>query len=132
MAKGEGRKEFFGEKGRVRVTHADPSATLGHLYLSATISKVDNKVRHFFCRSILLAYPFSLIAQAGSVWTCLVIAFDRFIAVFLPVQKRVWATPRTSTIFICGVALFAIVIQKVREAYRTLKQPMHSNTTRRR
>ncbi|KAK5974335.1 hypothetical protein GCK32_019482, partial [Trichostrongylus colubriformis] len=88
------------------------------------------------CRSISDAGPFIFISDhfPGSVWTCLVIAFDRFIAVFLPIQKRVWATPRTSTIFICGVALFAIVIQKVRfsEAYRILKQLMQSNTRTRR
>ncbi|PIO71988.1 hypothetical protein TELCIR_06100, partial [Teladorsagia circumcincta] len=67
---------------------------------------VDSRVCHFFWRSTLIAYPLSLIAQAGSVWTCVAIAFDRFIAVFFPIKKRVWATPQTSTTVICGVALF--------------------------
>ncbi|KAK6045741.1 hypothetical protein COOONC_16754 [Cooperia oncophora] len=151
--------------------------------LNSSCGRVDSRVCHFFWRSTLIAYPLSLIAQAGSVWTCVVIAFDRFIAVF-----RVWATPQTSTTVICGVALFsllfklpaffeiilddsgqitpsslrldptyqliymtymyvifillipwtciivvnAIVIQKVREAYRTHKQLTQSNTRTRR
>lgn len=149
---------------------------------------VDSGVCHFFWRSTLIAYPLSLIAQAGSVWTCVAIAFDRFLAVFFPIKKRVWATPQTSTTVICGVAIFsvlfklpaffeivlnesgqimpsslrldetyqliymtymyviftlllpwtaiivlnAIVIQKVREAYRTHKQLTQSNTRGRR
>uniref|UniRef100_A0A0K0DG77 G_PROTEIN_RECEP_F1_2 domain-containing protein n=1 Tax=Angiostrongylus cantonensis TaxID=6313 RepID=A0A0K0DG77_ANGCA len=38
--------------------------------------------------------------QLGSVWTCVVITCDRFIAVFFPIKKRVWATPTTSMIVI--------------------------------
>ncbi|KAJ1372212.1 Serpentine type 7TM GPCR chemoreceptor Srw [Parelaphostrongylus tenuis] len=68
-------------------------------------------VCHFFWRSTLIAYPFSLIAQAGSVWTCVMIACDRFIAVFFPIKKRVWATPTTSVIVICGVALFSVLFK---------------------
>uniref|UniRef100_A0A0N4WU86 G_PROTEIN_RECEP_F1_2 domain-containing protein n=1 Tax=Haemonchus placei TaxID=6290 RepID=A0A0N4WU86_HAEPC len=143
--------------------------------------------------STLFIYPAMNACQnepdpVSSVWTCVVIAFDRFIAVFFPIKKRVWATPQTSTTVICGVAIFsllfklpaffeivlnesgqitpsslrldptyqliymtymyvifillipwtsiivvnAIVIQKVREAYRTHKQLTQSNTRTRR
>ncbi|ETN69994.1 hypothetical protein NECAME_05052 [Necator americanus] len=69
----------------------------------------NSSVCHFFWRSTLIAYPLSLIAQAGSVWTCVAIACDRFIAVFFPIKKRVWATRKTSTYVICGVTLFRFV-----------------------
>ncbi|WKY04524.1 hypothetical protein Q1695_005494 [Nippostrongylus brasiliensis] len=72
---------------------------------------IDSRVCHFFWRSTLIAYPLSLIAQAGSVWTCVAIAFDRFIAVFFPIKKRYWATPHTSTTIICGVALFSVLFK---------------------
>ncbi|CAJ0602648.1 unnamed protein product [Cylicocyclus nassatus] len=71
----------------------------------------ESRVCHFFWTSTLIAYPLSLIAQAGSVWTCVAITFDRFIAVFFPIRKHVWATPRTSTIVICGVTLFSVLFK---------------------
>ncbi|KAL6739703.1 hypothetical protein Aduo_013128 [Ancylostoma duodenale] len=71
----------------------------------------NSRVCHFFWRSTLIAYPLSLIAQAGSVWTCVAITFDRFIAVFFPIKKRVWATPHTSTYIICGVAFFSVLFK---------------------
>ncbi|VDM64829.1 unnamed protein product [Angiostrongylus costaricensis] len=49
--------------------------------------------------------------QLSSVWTCVVIACDRFIAVFFPIKKRVWATPTTSAIVMCGVAIFSVLFK---------------------
>ncbi|KJH44846.1 7 transmembrane receptor [Dictyocaulus viviparus] len=71
----------------------------------------SSQVCHFFWRSTLIAYPLSLIAQAGSVWTCVVIACDRFIAVSFPFKKRVWSTPTTSTFVICGVAFLCVLFK---------------------
>ncbi|KHJ96036.1 7 transmembrane receptor [Oesophagostomum dentatum] len=85
--------------------------------------QTNSRVCHFFWTSTLVAYPLSLIAQAGtftgaivhpfsgSVWTCVAITFDRFIAVFFPIKKRVWATPTTSLFVICGVTLFSVLFK---------------------
>ncbi|VDO94214.1 unnamed protein product [Heligmosomoides polygyrus] len=66
--------------------------------------------------STLLIYPAMNACQnepnpVGSVWTCVAIAFDRFLAVFFPIKKRVWATPQTSTTVICGVAIFSVLFK---------------------
>ncbi|VDM75953.1 unnamed protein product [Strongylus vulgaris] len=71
----------------------------------------NSRVCHFFWTSTLFAYPLSLIAQAGSVWTCVAIASDRFIAVSFPIKKHVWATPKTSLFVICGVTLVSVLFK---------------------
>ncbi len=46
----------------------------------------------FLCYTMRVTYPLSLIAQFGSVWACVAITVDRFIAVGFPFQNRRWCS----------------------------------------
>ncbi|KAI1707835.1 7 transmembrane receptor (rhodopsin family) domain-containing protein [Ditylenchus destructor] len=59
-------------------------------------------VCHFFWRTSLATYPISLMAQTGSVWTCVAITVDRFLAVKYPLHTRAWCTShRARTVLNC-------------------------------
>uniref|UniRef100_A0A915DN68 G-protein coupled receptors family 1 profile domain-containing protein n=1 Tax=Ditylenchus dipsaci TaxID=166011 RepID=A0A915DN68_9BILA len=59
-------------------------------------------VCHFFWRTSLATYPISLMAQTGSVWTCVAITVDRFLAVTYPLHTRAWCTShRARTVLNC-------------------------------
>ncbi|CAJ0937585.1 unnamed protein product, partial [Mesorhabditis belari] len=66
-------------------------------------------VCHFFWKTTIATYPFAQIAQAGSVWTCVAVTVDRFVAVSFPIKKRIWCTPMTSTITLCALTGFCIL-----------------------
>uniref|UniRef100_A0A914CU50 G-protein coupled receptors family 1 profile domain-containing protein n=1 Tax=Acrobeloides nanus TaxID=290746 RepID=A0A914CU50_9BILA len=64
---------------------------------------------HFFWRSSLVTYPISLIAQTASVWTCVAITVDRFLAVKYPLHMRVWCTPRCAMVVLGCIAMISVV-----------------------
>lgn len=63
----------------------------------------------FFWRTALATYPLSVTAQAGSVWTCVAITIDRFLAVKYPLQMRYWCTPQKAVCILTAIAVFSIV-----------------------
>lgn len=63
----------------------------------------------FFWRTALATYPLSVTAQAASVWTCVAITIDRFLAVKYPLQMRSWCTPQKAACVLSAIAVFSIV-----------------------
>ncbi|KAI6180903.1 G-PROTEIN-RECEP-F1-2 domain-containing protein [Aphelenchoides besseyi] len=47
---------------------------------------------HFFWRSALVTFPISLVSQTASVWTCVAVTVDRYLAVQYPLKTRVLCT----------------------------------------
>lgn len=45
----------------------------------------------------------------GSVWTCVAITVDRFLAVKYPLHMRVWCTPRCAACILSCIAAISIV-----------------------
>lgn len=64
---------------------------------------------HFFWRSALATFPISLMAQTASVWTCVAITVDRFLAVKYPLHMRLWCTPRCAFFVLTIIAMISIV-----------------------
>jgi hypothetical protein len=63
----------------------------------------------FFYRTALATYPLSVTAQACSVWTCVAITIDRFLAVKYPLHMRFWCTPQRAVCVLSVIALFSAV-----------------------
>ncbi|CAI4229539.1 unnamed protein product [Auanema sp. JU1783] len=74
-------------------------------------NQMNSLVCHFFWKSALLTFPISVIAQTGSVWTCVAVTLDRFIAVSYPIRKRVLCTPNTSLAVLLGVTFFSVIFK---------------------
>ncbi|CAD6196152.1 unnamed protein product [Caenorhabditis auriculariae] len=74
-------------------------------------NRADSFVCHFFWRCTIIIWPLSLMAQVGSVWTCVAVTFDRFIAVSFPIKKRVWCTPSTSAAVLCVITVFSALFK---------------------
>ncbi|KAI6175341.1 G-PROTEIN-RECEP-F1-2 domain-containing protein [Aphelenchoides bicaudatus] len=48
---------------------------------------------NFFWRTALVTFPISLVCQTASVWTCVAITVDRYLAIQYPLKTRVLCTP---------------------------------------
>lgn len=66
-------------------------------------------VCHFFWKTALVTYPLSLAAQAASVWTCVAITVDRFLAVRYPLKMRVWCTPAKAFLVLLVIATISLL-----------------------
>ncbi|CAD6187139.1 unnamed protein product [Caenorhabditis auriculariae] len=66
----------------------------------------DTAICHFFWRFTPYSLPISNIAQAGSVWTCVAVTVDRFLAVNYPLHSKIWCTPKRA---ICILAVITVV-----------------------
>jgi hypothetical protein len=66
-------------------------------------------VCHIFWRSSLFTFPMSLIAQTGSVWTCVAITVDRFLAVKYPLHMRLWCTPHRAFCVLSCITAISII-----------------------
>ncbi len=62
-------------------------------------------------RSLVVTFPLSLIAQFGSVWTCVAISVDRFIAVRYPFKKSQYCTQRNACKVLLAITVAAILYQ---------------------
>ncbi|EGT59194.1 hypothetical protein CAEBREN_03495 [Caenorhabditis brenneri] len=71
----------------------------------------DTAVCHFFWRSTPWTLPISNIAQCGSVWTCVAVTVDRFLAVNYPLHSKIWCTPRRATFILGIITVFSIVFK---------------------
>uniref|UniRef100_A0A7E4VLB2 G_PROTEIN_RECEP_F1_2 domain-containing protein n=1 Tax=Panagrellus redivivus TaxID=6233 RepID=A0A7E4VLB2_PANRE len=69
----------------------------------------DGTICHVFWRTSLFAYPVSLMAQTGSVWTCVAITVDRFLAVKYPLHMRLWCTPQKAICALCCITGLSIL-----------------------
>uniref|UniRef100_A0A1I7TR77 G_PROTEIN_RECEP_F1_2 domain-containing protein n=1 Tax=Caenorhabditis tropicalis TaxID=1561998 RepID=A0A1I7TR77_9PELO len=71
----------------------------------------DTAVCHFFWRSTPWTLPISNIAQCGSVWTCVAVTVDRFLAVNYPLHSKIWCTPRRAATILFVITIFSIVFK---------------------
>ncbi|CCD68810.1 G-protein coupled receptors family 1 profile domain-containing protein [Caenorhabditis elegans] len=71
----------------------------------------DTAVCHFFWRSTPWTLPISNIAQCGSVWTCVAVTVDRFLAVNYPLHSKIWCTPRRATTILIAITVFSILFK---------------------
>uniref|UniRef100_A0A0K0CX04 G_PROTEIN_RECEP_F1_2 domain-containing protein n=1 Tax=Angiostrongylus cantonensis TaxID=6313 RepID=A0A0K0CX04_ANGCA len=63
----------------------------------------------FLAYVLKLIYPLNLIMQTCSVYTMLVITFERWTAVCRPLQVRVWCTPKKSRLAVLCIFVFAVL-----------------------
>ncbi|KAI6224846.1 BMA-FRPR-8, isoform c [Aphelenchoides besseyi] len=61
--------------------------------MSICLRTGNDFICHFFWRSALVTFPISLVSQTASVWTCVAVTVDRYLAVQYPLKTRVLCTP---------------------------------------
>ncbi|KAH7725468.1 G-protein coupled receptor [Aphelenchoides avenae] len=61
-------------------------------------------VCQFFWKTALVTFPISLAAQTASVWTCVAVTVDRYLAVRYPLKMRVWCTPTKAMLVLAVIA----------------------------
>ncbi|VDK27489.1 unnamed protein product [Gongylonema pulchrum] len=66
-------------------------------------------VCEFFWKTTLVSYPISLAAQTSSVWTCVAIAADRYLAVKYPFRTRVWCSTSRAKVVLSVIATISFV-----------------------
>uniref|UniRef100_A0A1I8END0 G_PROTEIN_RECEP_F1_2 domain-containing protein n=2 Tax=Wuchereria bancrofti TaxID=6293 RepID=A0A1I8END0_WUCBA len=66
-------------------------------------------VCEFFWKTTLVSYPISLAAQTSSVWTCVAITVDRYLAVKYPLQTRVWCSTSRAKLVLSVIATVSFV-----------------------
>ncbi|CAJ0583602.1 unnamed protein product, partial [Mesorhabditis spiculigera] len=66
----------------------------------------DSLSCQFFWKSALLTLPLSNIFQAGSVWTCVAVTVDRFLAVNYPLHSKIWCTPKRAVVIMGALTTF--------------------------
>ncbi|CAI2355930.1 unnamed protein product [Caenorhabditis sp. 36 PRJEB53466] len=71
----------------------------------------DTTVCHFFWRSTPWTLPISNIAQCGSVWTCVAVTVDRFLAVNYPLHSKIWCTPRRAVSILLAITVFSVLFK---------------------
>lgn len=64
---------------------------------------------NFFNYAAVIFYPLSLIAQFGSVWTCVAITIDRFIAIQFPLKTRQWCTAQRACIVLFAITILGVL-----------------------
>uniref|UniRef100_A0A914PIY2 G-protein coupled receptors family 1 profile domain-containing protein n=1 Tax=Panagrolaimus davidi TaxID=227884 RepID=A0A914PIY2_9BILA len=66
-------------------------------------------VCEFFWKTALVTYPVSLAAQTASVWTCVAITVDRFLAVQYPLKMRLWCSPAKAFVVLSIIATISFL-----------------------
>ncbi|CAG9530431.1 unnamed protein product [Cercopithifilaria johnstoni] len=66
-------------------------------------------VCEFFWKTTLVSYPISLAAQTSSIWTCVAITVDRYLAVKYPLQTRVWCSTSRAKLVLSIIATVSFV-----------------------
>ncbi|KAE9554762.1 hypothetical protein FO519_002023 [Halicephalobus sp. NKZ332] len=78
--------------------------------MGACIQQEDQgPICQIFWHTSLFTYPISLIAQTGSVWTCVAITVDRFLAVRYPLHMRLWCTSKRAICVLSFITIISIV-----------------------
>ncbi|KAF8371428.1 frpr-8 [Pristionchus pacificus] len=79
-------------------------------------------VCQYFWKATLVLYPVSNIAQVGSVWMCVAVAVDRFLAVSLPMRRITFCTPANAAVAVSAITMFS-VLYRIPAAFEvTLKE----------
>uniref|UniRef100_A0AC35TZH2 G_PROTEIN_RECEP_F1_2 domain-containing protein n=1 Tax=Rhabditophanes sp. KR3021 TaxID=114890 RepID=A0AC35TZH2_9BILA len=71
-------------------------------------NKVSSSCR-VFAKFSLILYPFSLIAQTASVFTCVAITVDRFLAVKYPLRTIMWSTPSRAFAITISIGVISFI-----------------------
>uniref|UniRef100_A0A1I7V5C7 G_PROTEIN_RECEP_F1_2 domain-containing protein n=1 Tax=Loa loa TaxID=7209 RepID=A0A1I7V5C7_LOALO len=71
--------------------------------------KEQGAVCEFFWKTTLVSYPISLAAQTSSVWTCVAITVDRYLAVKYPLQTRMWCSTSRAKLVLSVIATVSFV-----------------------
>uniref|UniRef100_A0A915PHH2 G-protein coupled receptors family 1 profile domain-containing protein n=1 Tax=Setaria digitata TaxID=48799 RepID=A0A915PHH2_9BILA len=66
-------------------------------------------VCEFFWKTTLVSYPISLAAQTSSVWTCVAITVDRYLAIKYPLQTRMWCSTSRAKLVLSVIATVSFV-----------------------
>ncbi|GMS92723.1 hypothetical protein PENTCL1PPCAC_14898, partial [Pristionchus entomophagus] len=66
-------------------------------------------VCQYFWKATLVLYPVSNIAQVGSVWMCVAVAVDRFLAVSLPMRRITFCTPANAAVAVSAITMFSVL-----------------------
>ncbi|GMR44944.1 hypothetical protein PMAYCL1PPCAC_15139, partial [Pristionchus mayeri] len=66
-------------------------------------------VCQYFWKATLVSYPTSVIAQVGSVWMCVAVAVDRFLAVSLPMRRITFCTPANAAVAVSAITMFSVL-----------------------
>uniref|UniRef100_A0A7E4WBP2 G_PROTEIN_RECEP_F1_2 domain-containing protein n=2 Tax=Panagrellus redivivus TaxID=6233 RepID=A0A7E4WBP2_PANRE len=77
--------------------------------MSICLKTSSGMVCQFFWKTALVTFPLSLAAQTASVWTCVAITVDRFLAVQYPLKMRVWCTPAKAFAIIVVIATISFL-----------------------
>ncbi|CEF59435.1 FMRFamide receptor [Strongyloides ratti] len=83
-----------------------------NVYLAAgCTSQGSVEVCRIFAKLTLIFYPISLMAQVASVYTCVAITVDRFLAVKYPLKMRMWCSSRKATIIVICIGIASIIFK---------------------
>ncbi len=63
----------------------------------------------FLTFSVVATYPISLIAQFGSIWTCVAITTDRFLAINYPLRKHRYCTRQIAGLVLAGISFIGLL-----------------------
>ncbi|CAI5455614.1 unnamed protein product [Caenorhabditis angaria] len=69
----------------------------------------NTRICQFFWNSTPYTLPISNIAQCGSVWTCVAVTVDRFLAVNYPLHSKIWCTPRKALTILTIITICSIL-----------------------
>ncbi|MCP3663800.1 MAG: G-protein coupled receptor [Gammaproteobacteria bacterium] len=59
--------------------------------------------------SSVVTYPLTLVSHFCSVWTCVALTLDRYLAVKFPLKKLFWCTTARSTKTLIGILIFGVM-----------------------
>ncbi|CAI4223059.1 unnamed protein product [Auanema sp. JU1783] len=94
-------------------------------FVIPNLGMMDERTATTFLAYVLkFIYPVSLIMQTCSVYTVLMITFERWTAVCRPLLVRVWFSPKKSRVAIVAIFLYASAYNFIRFfEYRLLSDP---------
>lgn len=79
-----------------------------------TIDKSNTDITNFSDYMLTYMYPFALILQTSSIWICMVITFERYMAVCHPLKVGIYCTVDRSKYCLVAVYILAVAYNLVR------------------
>uniref|UniRef100_A0A0K0FE35 FMRFamide receptor (inferred by orthology to a D. melanogaster protein) n=1 Tax=Strongyloides venezuelensis TaxID=75913 RepID=A0A0K0FE35_STRVS len=79
--------------------------------LAGCTSQGSIEVCRVFAKLTLIFYPISLMAQVASVYTCVAITVDRFLAVKYPLKMRMWCSASKATFIVICIGIGSILFR---------------------
>uniref|UniRef100_A0A0N4ZCG9 G_PROTEIN_RECEP_F1_2 domain-containing protein n=1 Tax=Parastrongyloides trichosuri TaxID=131310 RepID=A0A0N4ZCG9_PARTI len=79
--------------------------------LAACTSLGSVGICQVFAKVTLICYPISLMAQIASVYTCVAITVDRFLAVKYPLKMRMWCSSSRASFIVFAIGIASVIFK---------------------